>query len=458
MDITNNSSSTPSTIQSECFLTDEEIKKSYNLTLHIISIFVLLIVSFAGASISVASTRVKFLHINPIIINIGKFFGSGVVLATGFIHILPDAMEALSDPCLPDSWNVYGAYAGLFAMLAVLAMQLIEFLAHQRFRSTKHGHAHITIKNVAHESTNQESVDNQEVKSTEMEQTTNDTVEPACMEHVHSKIKKPRKQIHEHDKVSDIENTKQTDNKIEEPEKVEHVEYIGKSKKKAKTHDHNDESTNMKKVPSKNEVSENSNPNGSIIIEIPSNEMDSSSTEHCETAGHCHGALFQDEGERNKIGAYLLEFGIALHSVLIGLTLGTTSESFVPLFIALCFHQFFEAIALGAQIARSKRISIKSAIAMVVFFAFTTPVGIAIGIGIHSGTYNPKSVSSLLATGILDSLAAGVLIYVALVNLITTEMGVHALEFHALSNRLKLLYFAALYLGVTAMAIIGRWA
>ncbi|CAF5163213.1 unnamed protein product, partial [Rotaria sp. Silwood1] len=80
----------------------------------------------------------------------------------------------------------------------------------------------------------------------------------------------------------------------------------------------------MKKVPSKNEVSENNNPNGSIIIEIPSIEANFSSTEHCETAGHCHGALFQDEGERNKIGAYLLESGLTLHSVLIGLTLGTT--------------------------------------------------------------------------------------------------------------------------------------
>ncbi|CAF3931234.1 unnamed protein product [Rotaria sp. Silwood2] len=447
-----NNSSTTSTAsnENECFLTDEQIKQSYNLTLHIVSVFVLLIISFLGASFSVASTRVKFLRF------LITFYHLRVVLATGFIHILPDAMETLTDPCLPDTWNVYGAYAGLFAMLAVLGMQLIEFLAHQRFRSTKHGHAHITTKDSINELTKQESEDNDAtVESTDIKQIPNEIVESVSTEHKNDKIKKPRKKNHVHDK---IENIKQTDNETEELEKVVHVEYIGKPKKKTETHDHNDESINMKKVPSKTEVSDIMNQNSTIVIEIPPIEANFSSTDHCESSGHCHGAIFQDDGEQNKISAYLLEFGIALHSVLIGLTLGTATESFVALFIALSFHQFFEAIALGAQIARSNRISIKSAIFMVIFFSFTTPVGIAIGIGIHSGTYNPKSVTSLLVTGTLDSLSAGILIYVALVNLITADMGPHALEFHSLSKRLKFLYFAALYLGVAAMAVIGRWA
>lgn len=60
----------------ECIPISEEI---YNLSYHIISIFVLLIVSIFGAAVSVLSTRVKCLHVNPIIINTGKFFGSGYV-------------------------------------------------------------------------------------------------------------------------------------------------------------------------------------------------------------------------------------------------------------------------------------------------------------------------------------------------------------------------------------------
>jgi len=63
----------------KCILTDEQIDQSYDLAHHIISVFVLLIVSIIGAAVSVVSTRVKCLHINPIIINTGKFFGSGYV-------------------------------------------------------------------------------------------------------------------------------------------------------------------------------------------------------------------------------------------------------------------------------------------------------------------------------------------------------------------------------------------
>jgi hypothetical protein len=74
MDTTSNSTSSTN---DECTLTNEEIDELYNLSLHIISVFVILVVSLLGASISVVSTRVKSLHINPIIINTGKFLGSG---------------------------------------------------------------------------------------------------------------------------------------------------------------------------------------------------------------------------------------------------------------------------------------------------------------------------------------------------------------------------------------------
>jgi len=73
------SNTTAAIVNNDCILTAGQIADSYNLTIHIVSVFVLLIVSLLGASISVASSRVKWLHINPIIINTGKFFGSGYV-------------------------------------------------------------------------------------------------------------------------------------------------------------------------------------------------------------------------------------------------------------------------------------------------------------------------------------------------------------------------------------------
>ena len=258
-------------------------------------------------------------------------------------------MEALTDSCLSDSWNVYGAYAGLFAMLAALAMHLIEFLAHSRFHSAAHSNRTSNL----------------------------------------------------------IESTKIREGGIRTISRV-----------------------------------------GVLPLPVPAPEA----------SGHQHGLAFHDDAQHHKVSTYLLEFGIALHSVLIGIALGTNTNEFVALFIALCFHQFFEGMALGAQIARLQRVSFLKAMLMVLFFAVTTPIGVAIGIGIHSGTYNPKSVASLLVNGILDSVSAGILIYVALVNLIAMEMGVNATEFHVLKKRLKFLYFMALYAGAGAMAVVGRWA
>ena len=63
--------------ENPCSPSDEKIRESYNLKLRIVAVFVLLVVSFLGASLSVLSTRVKRFRIHPVIINTGKFFGSG---------------------------------------------------------------------------------------------------------------------------------------------------------------------------------------------------------------------------------------------------------------------------------------------------------------------------------------------------------------------------------------------
>lgn len=51
---------------------------------------------------------------------------------------------------------------------------------------------------------------------------------------------------------------------------------------------------------------------------------------------------------------------------------------------------------------------------MVCFYSLTTPLGIAIGIGINE-SFMPNSTQALLALGIIDALAAGILIYDACV-------------------------------------------
>ena len=49
-----------------------------------------------------------------------------------------------------------------------------------------------------------------------------------------------------------------------------------------------------------------------------------------------------------------------------------------------------------------------------VLYGITTPVGIAIGLGVRT-SYNPGSTTASIVSGVLDSLSAGVLVYTGLV-------------------------------------------
>lgn len=57
------------------------------------------------------------------------------------------------------------------------------------------------------------------------------------------------------------------------------------------------------------------------------------------------------EGVAQLIAVGILEFGVMLHSIIIGLTLGVTDE-FIVLFIVLIFHQMFEGLGLGSRLSQ----------------------------------------------------------------------------------------------------------
>lgn len=103
-------------------------------------------------------------------------------------------------------------------------------------------------------------------------------------------------------------------------------------------------------------------------------------------------------------------------------------------------------------------------------------------------SFNSNSTSNLLATGILDSLAAGILIYVVLVQLITPcvtdsawlhtrrwpiqvrgiaaeciSPAINSRPLHAIVPPLtyysvQVLAFVCFYAGAAAMAVVGKWA
>lgn len=153
----------------------------------------------------------------------------------------------------------------------------------------------------------------------------------------------------------------------------------------------------------------------------------------------------------------LAEASIAVHSVLIGLALGLAgANEIVPLLVALTFHQMLEGVALGTA-AVEAGMGVRSYVTLVLVFALTTPIGTAIGVGVHR-TKNPNGVPGLLVTGILDSVCAGLLIFLSFgdhINAFKSQAGWLREQGSVWVTASCLAAFAA---GVGVMSAIGFWA
>ncbi|GJT07444.1 Fe(2+) transport protein 1-like protein [Tanacetum coccineum] len=103
--------------------------------------------------------------------------------------------------------------------------------------------------------------------------------------------------------------------------------------------------------------------------------------------GHCHGDVTSGVNDRAsqlrryRMVAQVLELGIVVHSVVIGLSMGASDNmcTISPLVAALCFHQFFEGTGLGRCILQADY-EMKMKGILVFFFSMTTPLGIAFGV------------------------------------------------------------------------------
>ncbi|XP_044961885.1 zinc transporter 10-like isoform X2 [Hordeum vulgare subsp. vulgare] len=124
-----------------------------------------------------------------------------------------------------------------------------------------------------------------------------------------------------------------------------------------------------------------------------------------------------------------------------------------PLVAALSFHQFFEGFALGDCISQA-RLKDLSTLLMALFFAITTPTGIAVGAAMAS-FYDPYSPRALVVEGVLDSMSAGILIYMALVDLIAADFLGQRMS--SSPARLQAGAYVALFLGAIAMASLAIW-
>ncbi|CAL8471970.1 g11512 [Coccomyxa elongata] len=296
-------------------------------SLRIGAVFIILACSSIGVWLPYVLGKFSWVGRETNIFLILKAFGAGVILATGFIHMFPDATDQFSNPCL--GWPDY-PYASLFALVTIIAVLFLEHLVSMAYEK--------------------------------------------CM-----------------------------------------------MKQLARPHSPEDGCAN-----------------GVCVPELDEKEV-----------------AQKDARIRSFAIAQVLETGIALHSVLIGIALGVSNSpcTIRPLLAAITFHQFFEGIALGSCLIQAEFRS-WAFVLMAFLFSITTPIGVAIGIGIQS-TYNENSLANLIVSGVFDSISTGILIYMALVDLI-------AVDFTTKRFRNSLVLQVGSYLslagGCAVMAIIGIWA
>ncbi|KAK7351273.1 hypothetical protein VNO77_10593 [Canavalia gladiata] len=370
---------------STCGATDSELCRddSAAFVLKFVAMASILLSGMAGIAIPLIGKHRRFLRTDSNLFVAAKAFAAGVILATGFVHMLSDASEALNHPCLPSyPWSKF-PFTGFFAMMAALFTLLLDFVGTQYYER-KQG-------------LNRASEEQIRVGSSE----------------------------------SGI--VEWNGGKVFGEEESGGMHIVGMHAHAAH-HRHN-------------------HPHG---------------TDACHGIGglkeqghaHAHAHAHIEEGEeetdvRHVVVSQVLELGIVSHSLIIGLSLGVSQSPCVirPLIAALSFHQFFEGFALGGCISQAQ-FKASSATVMACFFALTTPVGVGIGTGIAS-VYNPHSPGALVVEGVLDSLSAGILVYMALVDLIAADFLSKRMS---CNFRLQIVSYCMLFLGAGLMSSLAIWA
>ncbi|KAG5493753.1 hypothetical protein JIQ42_02128 [Leishmania sp. Namibia] len=158
--------------------------------------------------------------------------------------------------------------------------------------------------------------------------------------------------------------------------------------------------------------------------------------------------------------AVLLEFGVSLHSLFVGLTLGVCADAeLYTLMCALSFHQFFEGIALGSRLVDAA-LRPRTEYVFAAIFVLSAPFGAVFGIiCVHENVINIKGSSYLLTQGILDSVCAGILLYIGFQLLLSDFYADVRSTIHSVRSPrgFLLAMLVALWVGVSAMAFIGQY-
>ncbi|CAH6721069.1 zinc-regulated transporter 2 [[Candida] jaroonii] len=105
------------------------------------SVFVILITSSAGAFLPILSSKYSFIRMPSWLFFGAKYFGTGVIVATAFIHLLEPAADNLGEECLGGTFEDYPWAFGI-ALMSLFTLFFFELLAFNFIKDKVGAHSH----------------------------------------------------------------------------------------------------------------------------------------------------------------------------------------------------------------------------------------------------------------------------------------------------------------------------
>ncbi|KAE8348336.1 Zinc/iron permease [Aspergillus coremiiformis] len=402
----------------------------YNTPVHVMALFLILMLSTLACSFPVLARRFPRLPIPRRFLFLSRHFGTGVLIATAFVHLLPTAFVSLTDPCLPRFWSEsYRAMAGFIAMISVFIVVLVEMFFAMKGAGHVHGseYDHL-ISDVGGDTS-----------SDYRNEETDYLPEPA--ENIH---------LEETQDGSYTRTLRQSSSHLSRGSAVNG----GLSQSKSSMAPKEDMGIDLEGFDSYDVSRMNGHRNLHLHSEV-----------HRTSSGTLHEQpdteMSLQNPQRQLLQCLLLEAGILFHSIFIGMALSVaTGTSFVVLLVAICFHQTFEGFALGSRIASliPDLFAPSSMKPWLMSFAYgtTTPIGQAIGLVLHN-LYDPTSTAGLLMVGITNAISSGLLLFAGLVELLAEDF-LSESSYATLRGRRRIEACVAVSCGALLMALVGAFA
>ncbi|KAL4869239.1 hypothetical protein BDV12DRAFT_185300 [Aspergillus spectabilis] len=381
----------------------------YNTSLHVGALFIILGVSTLACALPVLVIRFSRFRIPPSFLFFVRHFGTGVLIATAFVHLLPTAFTLLGDPCLSGFWTTdYPAMPGAISLCGIFLVTMIEMV----FSPVRHATRQISKQ------TDQESAS----------ETTAQQKPPAIC-------------------VSGGASQEETRDFDRSPQIRPKGPLVGRASSFSRAiHRFEEDSDRIYRISSAPEVSPL--PQVSEVKRFSGRQDSVQEFQLSEKQKH----------NKDVMQVFMLEVGILFHSVFIGMSLSVSvGNEFVVLLIAIVFHQTFEGLALGSRIAcLDWPAGAAQPWLMSLAYGCTTPIGQAIGIATHS-LYSPNSEVGLLLVGTMNAISAGLLIFASLVELMSEDF-LSDESWRVLRGKRRVIACMLVFLGAFCMSLVGAWA